>query len=271
MHILTVTCLKDKRQFTLQLHSIKKYLRGSFKHFIVINDTPQSLTKKIKKSWYRSVQEIYEGIIDYEIFFAKWNEDWGLCDYGWKSQQVFKLYFYEIIKKDYVILDSKNFFIRPMDVAEFENICGSGKLDHPGPHFDHINNLYAKEFNCEPIKKPLSPTTPFVISYDVLKNYAEPYDIAQRLYSLKINNHDWPSEFIFYSYLVKEQLDEVEKPIISATAWYPSNLNWWFDIILNNNSIKIVGIHKNVKKNLTKKTRDKIRKLLLNFGLPDTL
>lgn len=270
MHVLTVTCWKDRFQFLLQIYSIKKYLRGNFKHFIVINDDIIDRTEKNIKIWHSLINETYQDRIDYEIIFPEWDKDWGDCHYGWRSQQVYKFFFYDRILNDYVILDSKNFFIRPVNIENFIGMIGSGMTGIPSGNFSNINRVYANHFSCEILEDPLTPWTPFVVDYNVLCEYASPYILAKQLFSLSTEDPLWPSEFIFYSYLVKEKLSNVKPLVISSIPiFFAVGCSRKFTNIIDNPDIKIVSIHRRALSSMNKKHKIDFDSFLKYFDLPN--
>lgn len=264
MDLLTVTCCRDRQQLCLQLSSIKRYLKGNFRHYIVINDIPSFLTKKHRRKWIEIIGKIYNNGIDFEIFFPQWNTTWGEYPHGWRSQQIYKFYYYECIKQDYIILDSKNFFIRTCSITDFSKMIGSGILASAHPMYTEINDVYAKFFECDPLT-PLLPWTPFVVEYEPLKKFGTPDLIAKTLYDLKSKDGAWPSEFIWYSYLIKDRLKESCNKVKSNVAWTTEHLPMVVDEAMKDESIKIVGIHRNVLEKIRK--NKKHMKSLLNFFL----
>lgn len=273
MHLLTVTCWKDKQQFLLQLISIKKYLKGDFTHFIIINDSPALATKKVIKSWHRLITEVYSNKISFKVIVPNWNNEWGKSDYAWRSQQVYKFFYYETINDDYIVLDSKNIFIRNTDINDFEKMIGSGKRKSAVPIFEKINNAYAEFFKSEVIEEPLCPWTPFVVRYNVLKNYGVADLIASDLYSLQVDDDSWPSEFIWYSYLVKDQLDDVNEIVKTKSIWQIESCNQVFKNIKSDPLIKLISIHRNVLTQMKNEKyldyRTSFVSFLLFFKLPD--
>lgn len=272
MHILTVTCWQDISQFLLQLHSIKQYLTGNYTHYIVINEDFTDGSKNNKDIWHSSVYEIYQDHINYEIIFPEWNNEWGDRQYGWRSQQIFKFFYYNRIADDYVILDSKNFFVRNVDIDDFKGMIGSGMIGIPSGNFNEINQVYAKHFNCPILEDPLTPWTPFVVEYNVLQNYSPPNDLAKTLLSLSTNDALWPSEFIFYSYLVKEKLSNTKSLVISASPiFFSCGCARNFSNVIRSSNIKIASVHRRALCSMNKKHKKVFDDFLTNFNLPKLL
>ena len=266
MNLLTVTCWKDIQPFRLQLISIKTYLIGQLTHYIVINDDPATLTKKRKNAWYRLVSKVYQPTISYEIIFAEWNETWGKSDHAWRAQQIYKLCYYEKIKTDYVILDSKNLFIRKTHIDDFKSMIGCGRTSDPSP-FTLINKVYAENFNREPIQNPLTPWTPFAIKSDILKDFGTADDIAKTLYSLRSSDNIWPSEFIFYSYLTTQSISDITPSVESINTWGNGDFDYFLHTAENRETIKVIGIHRAARASMTRKQIKRLNYFLSVRGL----
>lgn len=252
MQLLTVTCWRDMPLLSLQLESISKFLNGKFKHYIVICDNPQFNTRKYIKRYYRTVKNYYKNQINFEIIIPDTDLKWKRCQSGWQKQQIYKFYYYDKIKDDYLILDSKNFFVRTCNIDDFSHFIGSNHVRSiKGGVFDDINSVYSRYFNTAPIEFPLATCTPFKIEYQILANFKLPKDIAESLINLESEIRPfssekgaWPSEFLFYSYLVKDRIKSL--PIISSfpVLWdRDDNTTKFLNIIKKDYRIKLTGLH----------------------------
>lgn len=271
MQLLTVTCWRDFDQFSLQIASISKFLKGNFKHFIIINDLPKYKTKKYLKKWYSIIENYYTDQIPYEIIFPNLPESQLNEMNGWQTQQIYKFYYYEHINDDYIILDSKNFFIRECLIDRYKLMIGSGEVRQiHSSGFEDINNLYANYFETKPLNFVLHWITPFVVEYQVLKNFGSPEKIADNLIFIRPDNIDrysktWPSEFIWYSYLIKDKIFHSFKYVNSYIMWGLEDVNEsdFYQTINKDKSIKVTGIHLRAFLNL--KNLDNTLKNLNNF------
>lgn len=271
MDILTVTCKDDIEYFLLQIISIKKYLQGNYKHFVIINDLPRYTTKKWRNRWWKLIRNVYEHSIPFEIIVPDLNINRSMN--GWKTQQIYKFYYYQYINQDYLILDSKNFFIRTCSIDEFKTMLGSGELRNIDFLFEEVNKKYAEHFETEPLKQVFSWITPFVANYEILKNYGSPEKIANTLLTCKNNSSDaWPSEFVWYTYLTTNHLHSLKQPIKSKIIWeITPQLPRVLKKILEDKNIKISGIHRRVISELTTlEDKEKLIEFLSSFKLPYT-
>ena len=140
MDLLTVTCDRDFEEIIQQAKSIKKYLVPC-KHWIFVNNTA-----KTKEFWITGLTPYYD-IHELEIIFTDDHEIFPITN-DWITQQIWKCRAIDWIKKDYVIVDSKTFFIRPTDISQWTHE-GSGVITfftkHDFPVVDPYYNAIDKK------------------------------------------------------------------------------------------------------------------------------
>lgn len=213
----------------LQAESIHKFLEPCC-HWIIVNEKITDI-----EAWEEYLSPFYSRhelkiISQQQLFENKENI------YGHFTQQVCKLEIANLIKDDYLILDSKNFFIKPSNVDEWDSYIGSGIIEFVNePPDDYLDyqpykngndkswvNAIEQYNNMLDLKvKPLyflKPITPFKIEYEVLKNSNILDDIFYKLLFIdgrKINYGI--SEFILYSFLAYDKIFPGQNTIIDSS------------------------------------------------------
>lgn len=241
MNLVTVVCQRDYANFNLQIESVGKFLKPCT-HHIIIND---DLTAESFINWQKKIEEAYYSA-GHQIRFYNQENFIPLSGSGWQKQQVYKFLISKYINDDYLILDSKNFFIRPCSVEDWKNSIGSGFHETVlSEKWEEVSRYYAENFfNTDPLRRSLSVQTPFMFHkkyLDKLKNIDE----AMRFFNSKDLN-TLHSEFLFYSYLIEQPL-----PATGAkhkTFWKKSDINRdLFEILIEqyNLGFSVLGLHRN--------------------------
>ena len=280
-NLVTVTCERDFIQMVLQAESIQKYLE-SCNHYVIVNDKNPNI-----KLWTARLNSYYTNhkltIIKQQDLFDNY-----LNYNGYESQQVCKFEIAKVIREDYLLLDSKNFFIKPTSLDEWDNLIGTGAIEArknlTAEYSDYlmsagvVNNdwakyvdLYAEKLNIPVPDYYLANSTPFkVIVTDELLNK----DISSEL---KLESDI--SEFIWYS-LLNNDLIDLNKNLCKRnflkfhTCFHaPRLLNKilkemsdgkYFNSIDANPSIKVLGFHIKFIESCSKSHIDIINKWLIS-------
>ena len=126
--LVVVTCLRDCDQLYMMFKSIEKYL-SPCKFVIVVNEDDNGVV--LWNEWY-TTNKHHLSKHQVQVFTRKevlpeqvveWHTDnknvvWAE-DNGWLSQNILKICIAEkITTKEYVLLDSKNFFIKPTKLTD---------------------------------------------------------------------------------------------------------------------------------------------------------
>ena len=195
MNIVTVTCTRDKFAMVLQASSINLFATKKVIHWVIIQDqlTPYEEWKELLSPYY-TAHELH--------IIPNWiNNDLN----GWNQQQILKFQASKFINdENYLILDSKNFFIKKTDLSEF--------LLEGHRHYIDTNSLKAHftvwyeylELILE-IPTPKTswvPQTPFTVKTENVNKIPD----IENLYidfSKKYKNEN-PSEFLLYRYFSED-------------------------------------------------------------------
>lgn len=213
MDLVTVTCKKDLQFFELQVKSTVKFLQPCT-HWVIINeDDPAEALEKISKVYQNSQHQLK--ILTQKDFMP-------LQGSGWQKQQAYKLLVSKYINDDYLLLDSKNFFIRNCSTDHWKNTVGCGFLERvvDGP-WEEASNYYARQLNKDVLHRCLSVQTPFKIQKSILDKL-DNIDSAIKRFNLKPLD-TLHSEFLFYSYLLDRPLPQTG--CLHKTLWKISHIN----------------------------------------------
>lgn len=263
MDLVTVTCWQDHGQMFLQAESIEKFVEPCT-HWVIINDDEKTL-KKTLRFWKSFLPLFYTKhklkiIVPKEIPFFR----------GWERQQVLKFWIYQQIQNDYLILDSKNFFVRPCSTDLWKNTLGSGGLEDYFEVWKSTTELYSIDLNQPILSRGYWVKTPFVFRSNTLNKLGEINDFCKKWRELHEEKHINRSEFLYYSYLERDR--------IQATNSYASNI--WdysdksFEHFFNqyqNEDVKVFGIHRRVLEKIPKPKKAVLPIFLRSIGLEKTL
>lgn len=222
MQLVTVTCELDLKPTLLQAESIQKYFQPCT-HYIVINDKDPDM-----EMWDKLLSPYYTNhkLVLLKCNWEKYPVSWqpGRIDPydGWHSQQVIKYELYKTIQDDYLILDAKNFFVKPTTFKLWNNIIGCGQLLDVAKNIKFSKDsvwrktyeMYSQEYNVNPTHV-LQMDTPFVFRkkhLDKIKDYDK--------FLTNFNNTTiMPSEFMLYTFLAYEDLHNMTSFKAHSTVW----------------------------------------------------
>lgn len=218
----------------LQAESISKFL-SPCTHYVIVNEPTPDM-----EFWCRWLSEYYTNHklvllerIPYDYHSLLVNKRCNEEFTGWVIQQLQKLLIAYHLNGDYLILDSKNFFIKQTDLSEWDNVLGNSMIKES--HFDNYEQSYYRYrdlLKCENKQKSYGLVTPFKVEKKYITNneHFDFYTLGKIL--LEDNIEYDPSEFLFYSMLVPDEHisftpDRNNGPSIYA-LWGHEELN--FDI-----------------------------------------
>jgi hypothetical protein len=267
MDLVTVTCLLDKEQMLLQAESISKFLEPC-RHWVVINDRNQD-----KEYWEQALSQYYTRH-ELKIITPNLEKYYTFNQYenGWKTQQVLKYEIFKHVKDDYLILDSKNFFIKNSRISDWQSVAGCGfkenytkKIDTWGPTIDN----YSLYMDISPNYRQLAMQTPFVFRNEVLSKI-ENFEEFLKWFN---SNEVLTSEFLFYSILQNKHALYKDNKILKTQHWnilskhkfddFTTIKDYFFD----NPAIKVAGLHRNFLSKLTAKEQTAVNDWITSLGL----
>jgi len=203
--LLIVTCSRDAWGFEMLCRSIQKFLKPA-NIYIVINEQPEHV--ELWKFFYKHAIQKLLAEHTVKLFTREelygFKTGWGHTD-GWVHQQILKIFVSEHINdNEYLIVDSKNFFLEPTtvenikqtkpttgwmlpDVEEFaKDVCNAFHYKYPGhKHLPVTQNI-----------------TPFVVNTESCKQFTNTFGSKQEFYnwfmSLSYADKNNPAEFVAY-------------------------------------------------------------------------
>lgn len=271
-NLLTVTAELDRAAALRQRQSLAIYIQEPLTHWIVINEQNPDL-----ESWQRDL-ESFKGTHQLKILeldmaqyqfsvqaLAKQN------NWGWQRQQIIKLAAYQQIGADYLVLDSKNFCIRPTSLAQWQQQTASGfreNLEAKGNGWLNTVKAYTTFFGVEQNTRPWSMQTPYRFEYKILEDLHRQHpEIYREIWDLPV----WPSEFLLYSaYLdLRQHRGNTQKPS-HWTVWSRNSYSDFLEIrdkIYAKPEIKMAGLHRDFIKKLNTEQRVSVNQWLTLLGL----
>ena len=197
MDLVTVTCTRDFEQMILQAHSIDVFLTRPCRHWVFVEDQDTDLD-----TWRQALAPWYK---KHKLELLPAWQHYDICgfDTGWQRQQLIKLEAAKFVRtKTYLVLDSKNFFVKPTNlhnwpITEGNNLIRSIMRDQPFvPWMKGFCDAHGLSFSfatCEPV-------TPFRLNTDITLKLLE-FDMAEIFNS----QHGDISEFVLYSIYSQSQ------------------------------------------------------------------
>jgi hypothetical protein len=211
MDLVTVTCTRDFEQMILQAHSIDVFLTRPCRHWVFVEDQTTELDtwRQALSPWYKKHK--------LELLPAR-NYDIPGINTGWDRQQLIKMEAAKFVRtKTYLVLDSKNFFVKPTNlynwpVSEGNNLIYDIKRDQSLipwlTMFCEDRNLSFSSTACEPV-------TPFRLNTDIVLKLLD-FDVS-KIFS---NPTGGISEFVLYSLYSQSQGQQLpEGPTTNVTIY----------------------------------------------------
>jgi len=282
MHLVTVTCNRDFNQMLLQAESINKFLKPYSNHYVIVNEPNPDLN-----FWFEWLGHHYT---NHKLhLLPSINHDYGNIHLqksstnGWITQQLQKLLISYLINDDYVILDSKNFFIRETDMNKWEGAIGSTNSGE-STTYKSSGDCYAEYLGVEKRDQLFYAYTPFVIRRkDIVdRKDIDFFNLANAVFYPESKGF-LTSEFTFYSYLVdpKHPIWTIENNPTPKTGMFfckTEYKNFPNDMITdlinecNDEETRILGIHPRLLSQIDRQTLEFINSLLYSkFGLQTKL
>jgi hypothetical protein len=247
MKIFILACLRDFELFELQCKSIKKYLNIDEIN-IVINE-PDDCLEKFYSLYEQKIKPIFQvthtiNLIEKTKYLPENKVSKGYK--GWITQQILKMSCLD--DNHYIVLDTKNIFIRPTNISEFVN-ANRYKIEYMRDYkeFAQKCNIYFPASHCR------GAHTPYIINPDVCKRIYHTfggYDAFVNWF-LSDSNQFAPSEFVLHdmaSQYFKLDLDynHIRKEWICFIFDVLDNYQERFDYIKNKDIVKILSVHPRV-------------------------
>lgn len=291
MDLVTLTFKRDLRHTVLQAESIQKFV-SPCDHWVIVNEF--GISEKRKQLWRKILQPYYTKH-RLRLWFPddlnadnKLNQDITKSSYflGFKYQFTVA----QFLDDDYVVLNAKNFFVKPVNLESWRNIVGSGWKRNLEIN-TNLNELswktgnlffsrYLKTGNRDATM--LGCVTPQVVDRKLLidhlgdfKDFNEFWNNTILLASEKIQFGDW----YFYSHMISEDKVKNLPPNPEHYTLFWQNI---FEVlgksvkellkeVDNTESVKMVGFHRFFLRNRSGPERILLNKWLKEKGFKTKL
>jgi len=258
MHsIVTVTCTRDKWCMALQSHSLETFVKEPCTHYVIIEDEKTST-----EEWKELLTPLYTTHRLVLVTKESHPEVYPTHMIGWHGQQIIKLLAHKLIDTNrYIILDSKNIFIKPTKLENFEyEGCGS----RMNVTDDWMMYWFPwLQFVSQKLNKPIPnlvwvPITPFVVDKNTLSSLFSNCDFESMAIEASTNSIA-VSEFLLYAFFA-----DVNHPEITTYGggFQGGNLR---DILSHFTKIRTFAIGRIDLQNIKK--RRTIESVLIHIGL----
>ena len=248
MELVTVAYSLEKEMMAVQAQGLELFIEQPCLHRIIIQDKDVPLDE-----WQRYLKPYYK---KHQLVLHSIEEVCRLPEMnGWYQQQLAKIYVsHKVTTDSYLILDSKNFFIKTFDPDQWAVQEGNGfpavptvpwkqVVDMP---FDEMIDPFCRliEYNTN-LPRPsffLRPHPPFKINTARARSMSD-YDLVP----LFTYEGILPSEFILYQYFNKDE--SVDDRKICENFFNTEQISERLDLtrIEKEHTIKMLGIHRRIE------------------------
>ena len=241
----------------LQAYTIDRYVTEPCIHWVIVEDS------RMPRTYWEDLLSPYYTRHELRLITDTSEIDGWSTKQGWIRQQVLKMTIANQIKSDYyLILDAKNFFIRPTNINDWPISEGSPRVEESskssavwGPFMDYV----VSKHNWELPRYTWGPYTPFRAKTSTVRELLD-LDLETMIpeLDLKIGAVGTFSEFILYSLYVSNskgiQLNKNRNNYdYAVTVWRPHHwLDFWRKMSLDdlkkyfdrNTELSIFGVHR---------------------------
>jgi hypothetical protein len=240
MDLVTVTCLKEQAQMVLQAESIQKFVEPCT-HWVIINEPilPDF------KYWHSLLDQYYT---KHTLKLISFHDDPSHDNYhqagGYYSQQIFKLLVAKYIKEKYIVIDTKNIFIKSTNINDYNNCLGGhgSYIDYHAYNLTYqplsnINDCTIRTY-CKKLKIPASYVhlncfAPFIIDARVINSVKDLDGLMHWFSSIPVKYNlprkapVYMCEYLLFSVIAnKFNYSTVESnPLRSAYLWQHSKFS----------------------------------------------
>ena len=195
MDLVTVTCALDLPAVILQAHSIDQFVTNPVTHWIILEDDVLP-----SEQWQQDLAPFYTRHNLKLINNIALTQDLP----GWQRQQILKFMIAEhITVHDYLILDSKNFFIKSTNLDQWPIAEGCHDVTDtpPGCLFHPWMEYLTHNYNLPVYKHHWNSITPYRVKTETVKHILK-LNLPEMF---KNSPSTWISEFLLYSRFVNQQ------------------------------------------------------------------
>lgn len=248
-----------------QAESVQKFL-SPCEHLILVEEEDPDFS-----FWFETLDKYYT---NHKLTLKSYSSDVKNVKDGWRRQQVLKLLASRECSDKYLILDSKDFFIRPTNIQDWDDYQGSNLVEpidnNVNSWFTKSSNKFAQYFSMPLLEEFFVIITPFVMD---TKYFLKHEIIVNKEYVVRMMN-DYPGEFLFYSYMAQDLIANFKKHPFKGCKVWPGHSNLAKKRIVEaekDPNIKVFGIHFNVIPYLTTQEKLALNAFIKSVGLTVTI
>jgi hypothetical protein len=238
--LVTVTCSAHAPAMLMQAHSIDKFITGQCTHLVIVEDNTYSLEK-----WKEMLSPFYTNhtlkLFHSRNILPAMDSN---IEFGWIRQQILKFAIAPYVESDnYIILDSKNFFIKKTDV-ELWNLgegcsnchCEITDVAHlkwmPWLHHVHMFTKLDIPDTFWP------PETPFNVNTKTIEKIISELSLVDLF-----KQCEHPSEFLLYRFYSNSPIDDPSPVCVAFWSSTPLPDSHELDNIENTETINMLSVH----------------------------
>jgi hypothetical protein len=246
--LVTITCARDCGIQLLQSYSLDLMVTDFCNHYVVIEDNKLSM-----EEWYALLTPYYTRhrlhlISGSSLLSSEYYANDSQIKNGWHRSAVLKLLIADKIQsKKYLILDSKNFFVRQQSLNEWPLEDGNGIIEKYNSYGWIEVDEFCLKNNIAITENVYNSSTPFMVNTDIVKKIIE-FDFLCLFFNKK---RWWSSELFLYSIFTQHVGNKLKsKPVTNVTFWNTERrLNKkTLDDIYSWKNMRTFGLHRNILK-----------------------
>jgi hypothetical protein len=267
-HLVTVTCLRDLAQVKTLSKSIQLYASVPCTHWVFVNEPDPD-----RQLWLSELEPFHDKHALNLIF---------TCDHTryqidpWISQQIWKIRAVEWVQDDYIIFDSKNFFVRETDFIDWH--YGSNYISiyddtNSNDYWKTTLDYYSQVLGKEKLTQSFTVETPFTVRYDVVKAVRDRIIEDSTFLYTKLPDPGC-SEFLLYSFFHRDLGYQFVANNKSEILWPGEDtdfkvLRFLYKVV--NPHILVSGIHRTWIDRASPKSKKMVSDWLMRLQLYDEM
>jgi hypothetical protein len=239
MDLVTVTYIDDLKDMLRQCRSINRFVKNPTTHFVIIQDNTLTIDQ-----WHYLLSPYYK---KHKLVLIPNNS--GLDNYGgWVQSLKLKYSISQQVQSDYyLLLDSKNFFIKETDLNYWPIIEGAGQ-QLPKNWTECFIEFFSKKYNL-PVPQNISNNiTPYRIKTSTAKKILNTVNFQELLKDFYQEHSDHsPSGSVIYDFFA-DNIHFVDKlsqlPFMAIWKGSQQITKELLEYVDSNNNIKVFAIHR---------------------------
>ena len=276
MDLVTIVCERDMQDILLQAHTIDKFVTPC-RHYVTIEDESLSVDEwqSILSPHYKNHELIVSSVkrpkdLEFDPPFTL----------GWRRQQLLKMTTAAMVESSHaLVLDSKNIFVRPIDLNQWPHKNGNGRYVHvEDKTSDHLPIKWLR-FVVEktglpwPSKMPGTLEAPFACTVDRVRE-AVSHPLFEYLFMQKEGVIPMAEWHYYYCFLQEDEHDDenyfacpaLDHLKIPSGVDYAQYIKERIDFCLSIDS-PTHGLHRKVRKDMSNEAKEIYENWLTSIGL----